>query len=233
MSGNGFMDLCACSQEVDGCSELEGELCHEFSACLVSRAAGVIAGVKPGALFNFVPRGECRGRCPSEHVCLKVGEVVAAYQRELPHWGVELVVLFAAKRKVALFAYRPELLQLLLACPDERKFLAERGYDTAGPAELVASLWKRMHAYYQAAAQLEERPGYPHEVGLLLGYPLEDVRGFMAGEQETCRGPWKAYGDAGAARRRFGRLALHEARCQALYAGGASFGELFGTSLAL
>lgn len=231
MSGTDFMDLCVCSRQVAGCSELECELCHEFSACLVNRAAGVIAGVKPAALFNFVPSAGCTGRCPSEHACHKVGEIIRAYRHELPRLGVELVVLFAAERKVALFAYRPVLLEGLLSRPPERAFLGTHGYDTSGVEELVASLSEHMHAYYQAAELGCARPAYPHEVGLLLGYPLEDVQGFMAGAHETCRGPWKAYGDAGTARRRFGRLALHEARCQALYAGGVPFRELFGLSI--
>lgn len=141
-------------------------------------------------------------------------------------------MLYAAQRKVALFAYRPALLAKMLSRPAERAFLVGHGYGTASPTELVSSLWERMHAYYQAADRHEERPAYPHEVGLLLGYPLEDVRGFMAGARETCRGPWKAYGDAGTARRRFGRLAMHEAHCQALYASGVPFGELFGSSVA-
>lgn len=232
MSGTGFMEVCEGNQEVEGCSELESSICHDFSDCVVRRAAGVVAGIKPAALFNFVPHLTCADPCPSEHACHKVAEVIEAYQRELPRYGVELVVLYAAKRKVSLFAYRESLLAEILARLEERRFLADAGYDTDGVSELVASLWQRMHAYYEAADNNAERPAYPHEVGLLLGYPLEDVRGFIRGDVETCRGPWKAYGDAGSARMRFGRLAMHEARCQALYAGGYPFSELFGSSLA-
>lgn len=233
MSGTGFMDVSEGTGEVDGCSELESSICHDFSDCVVRRAAGVVAGIKPAALFNFVPSLTCKDPCPSEHLCRKVAEVVEAYQRELPRYGVELVVLYAGKRKVALFAYRADLLEGILARQEDRQFLADAGYDTSGAHELVASLWGRMHAYYQAADRRETRPAFPHEVGLLLGYPLEDVRGFMRGDAETCRGPWKAYGDAGTAQLRFGRLAMHEARCQALYAGGSPFSELFGSSLGI
>lgn len=231
MSGTGFMDVSEGCEQIDGCTQLESSLCHDLSDCIVRRAAGVVAGVKPAALFNFVPRLTGTDPSASEHVCRKVAEVIEAYQRELPRFGVELVVLYAAKRKVALFAFREELIARVLARPEARAFLSDAGYDTSGVAEVVASLWQRMHAYYEAAERRESRPGYPHEVGLLLGYPLEDVRGFIRGDVETCRGPWKAYGDAGTARLRFGRLAMHEARCQALYAGGLSFGELFGSSL--
>ncbi|KXB33148.1 DUF3793 family protein [Atopobium deltae] len=36
---------------------------------------------------------------------------------------------------------------------------------------------------------------FPHEMGLLFGYPLEDVLGFIHKYLQTCCGPWCAYGD--------------------------------------
>jgi hypothetical protein len=37
--------------------------------------------------------------------------------------------------------------------------------------------------------------GFPHEVGIFLGYPLEDVISFSAGKSSpyTCHGYWKVY----------------------------------------
>ena len=38
-------------------------------------------------------------------------------------------------------------------------------------------------------------PGFPHEMGVLLGYPVEDVRGFMEqnGQNALYQGYWKVY----------------------------------------
>ena len=38
---------------------------------------------------------------------------------------------------------------------------------------------------------------FPHEIGLFLGYPLEDVKGFIinAGKNSKSTGYWKVYGD--------------------------------------
>ena len=38
---------------------------------------------------------------------------------------------------------------------------------------------------------------FPHEVGLFLGYPLDDVTGFIEqkGKNYKCCGIWKVYGD--------------------------------------
>ena len=46
---------------------------------------------------------------------------------------------------------------------------------------------------------------FPHEVGLFLGYPAEDVRGFIENRAAGCKcvGCWKVYGDVNAAKMRF------------------------------
>ena len=49
---------------------------------------------------------------------------------------------------------------------------------------------------------------FPHEIGLFLGYPIEDVVGFIRYAGKGCKlsGLWKVYGDAEAASRLFDRL---------------------------
>jgi len=43
--------------------------------------------------------------------------------------------------------------------------------------------------------RLRSSSDFPHEIGLFLGYPLEDVRGFIenAGQNCKCTGCWKVY----------------------------------------
>lgn len=55
------------------------------------------------------------------------------------------------------------------------------------------------------AAAWRKAREFPHEIGVFLDYPLEDVQGFMAngGAGAVCQGCWKAYGDAQEAYRRF------------------------------
>ena len=50
--------------------------------------------------------------------------------------------------------------------------------------------------------------GFPHEIGLFLGYPIEDVVGFIRNQGRGCKlsGYWKGDGDAEAASRLFERL---------------------------
>ena len=57
--------------------------------------------------------------------------------------------------------------------------------------------------------------GFPHEIGLFLGYPLQDVLGFIEnrGQGSKLVGTWKVYGDEEAARRTFARYK----KCTAVY----------------
>ena len=52
---------------------------------------------------------------------------------------------------------------------------------------------------------MEGKASYPHEVGLVLGYPPEDVRGFIehGGRDYVLSGYWKVYGDPVRAQRIF------------------------------
>lgn len=61
-----------------------------------------------------------------------------------------------------------------------------------------------------------------HEVGLFLGYPPEDVRGFIENRAQNYKlaGDWKVYGDADRARRIFTQYKIcTQCYCKALDAG--------------
>ena len=63
--------------------------------------------------------------------------------------------------------------------------------------------------YQQCIRRLIRRIGngneFPHEIGLFLSYPPEDVRGFIENHAQNykCIGYWKVYGDEEKARRTF------------------------------
>jgi hypothetical protein len=67
-------------------------------------------------------------------------------------------------------------------------------------------------------------------MGLLFGYPLEDVVGFMNGARVTCRGPWNAYGDVEQARARFDAISRVEQGCRSRFRPGATLRSLLQTA---
>ena len=79
------------------------------------------------------------------------------------------------------------------------------GYAGHKPAQCVARLARRLH----------ESHDFPHEIGLFLGYPPEDVSGFIENKAACakCVGCWKVYGDEEAARKRFAKYE----KCTAVY----------------
>lgn len=65
--------------------------------------------------------------------------------------------------------------------------------------------FEKLCARYQK--YMKDHLSFPHELGLLLGYPVEDVLGFIRNEGRNylyC-GYWKVYGDVDAARITFDR----------------------------
>lgn len=63
--------------------------------------------------------------------------------------------------------------------------------------------------------RLRGRKAFPHEIGLFLSYPPEDVRGFIryGGSRSKLTGCWQVYGDVENARRTFERFE----RCTRIY----------------
>ena len=119
------------------------------------------------------------------------GEVTA---RVLADRGDSLLVLL----------YQPAALAGLLAEKKVQAVLLRAGYATPDNTS-------------EALTELERRVGgggFPHEIGVFLGYPLKDVVGFLGWARLpfACQGPWKIYGDP----RESLRLAEehHQCRCR-------------------
>ncbi len=95
--------------------------------------------------------------------------------------------------RALVYLFRPEMLRRDLAEPKAARLLAERGYPWRDARRCVRCLMARLH----------EGPEFPHEIGLFLGYPPDDVQGFLCGAACKCVGAWKVYSDEQTARRLF------------------------------
>lgn len=158
-----------------------------FETVLVEQCAPTLVGVKPASLFRYQPGPADEGRVPLDR-----------WQEALAARGIQVQVLKTCPQTGAsmIYLYREAWLTRILSQPEIQCFLHRQGYrPEAGLLELLDQLSRRLC--------LEE--DYPHEIGVFLGYPLEDVEGFIRhrGRDFTCCGFWKVYGDAAAAQRRF------------------------------
>ena len=69
---------------------------------------------------------------------------------------------------------------------------------------------------------------FPHEVGLFLGYPPKDVKGFIEnnGECSKCTGCWKVYGDEKKAKDTFDKYKMCTAEYMKRYSEGVGLDNL-------
>ncbi len=177
---------------------------------LVKHCAPTLAGIKVASLYCFFPDN-------NRQFALQIKRWREWFARR----GLRLTILRGSceKNSYLLYLYRAGALERELAQPEVRKFLRSLGYDvSAGYDGLLRQLGLRLRGCQD----------FPHEIGVFLGYPLEDVRGFIAnqGRNYTSCGCWKSYGDPAEANRRFSSYRACTAAFQRRYAGGIGIEQL-------
>ena len=111
--------------------------------------------------------------------------------------GIVLRVLDDNGNRILLLVYREKALEQRLSEPDARRLLTRFGYpDGVGVDALIDRL----------SGGFRKGGGFPHEIGIFLGYPAEDVIGFIR-NPDGCKmcGAWKVYGDVNKAKETFAR----------------------------
>ena len=144
---------------------------------LVRHGAPTLAGMKTGSLFSCA--------CGDAAALRKE---LRRLNRMLAPRGLCLLLLRQAEGRALLYLYRPARLRRDLADGGAQALLRQSGYGCESCGRCIAQLIRRL----QAGGE------FPHEVGLFLSYPPEDVRGFIQNRAEgfQCAGLWKVYGDA-------------------------------------
>ncbi len=175
---------------------------------LVEHCAPTLAGLKVASLYCFFPEN-------NRQFVLQMKWWREWFARR----GLCLTVLRKNQRSYLLYLYRTDALERELERPEVRDFLRTLGYDVASGLD---GLLRQMGTRLRSCAD------FPHEIGVFLGYPLEDVRGFMEnrGRNYTCRGCWKSYGDPVQARRRFSSYRACTAAYRRRYASGMGIERL-------
>ncbi len=151
---------------------------------IIRHCAPTLAGIKTGNLFSVQKE-------PGEDYI----EAVRRLNKILVPKGIRALILKQTEKMVLIYLYRPAMLNADLNREEARSILLEKGY----PAEKTEGCIVRL------VKQLASDDGFPHEIGLFLGYPPADVRGFMNSPVEgvKCCGCWKVYGDEAKAKRMF------------------------------
>ena len=143
---------------------------------------------------------------------------VAAYRRFLAPKGVCVTGLRKSGRRALVYVYRIRQLWQDLNSSDVRSYLESIGYHYTTPEHAIATLERRING----------SSGFPHEIGLFLGYPFEDVLGFIENKGKNCKccGYWKVYCNECSAKAQFAKFEKCKTVYRRLWRQGVSLREL-------
>ncbi|MGE4549362.1 MAG: DUF3793 family protein [Intestinibacillus sp.] len=158
-----------------------------FESALVYYCAPTLAGMKPASLMA------CE---KSEYPDLSV--LAGQYAAALAPQGLRFEIMCRCAHSSLVLVYREALLQKRLQEPEVEILLRDAGYPSGGPLSAMLEHLKR---------RISQNVDFPHEIGVFLGYPLEDVRGFQEykGQNYKLSGYWKVYSDVERAKICFAR----------------------------
>jgi len=170
---------------------------------LVKLCAPTLAGIKTANLFSI------------KNDYSELLDEVRRLNQILTKKGLRLIPVKKTDKNILLYLYRPEQLKQDLSDPEAINILEEKGYPCSNPDCCLVNLI--MH--------LKKDKDFPHEIGLFLGYPPTDVKGFIKSPCEgvKCSGCWKVYGNVCEVKKIFASYK----KCTKLYCNAIQKGKRF------
>lgn len=161
----------------------------------IKHCSPTLAGIKTANLFSFPFMSK-------EELSLTIDYYNAKFNTK----GVYIEVLRTSNNRALIFVYRNNLLAEKLQDKDVSIFLANYGYLTSSVPYCMEQL---KEAFFYSLS-------FPHEIGIFLGYPLDDVIAFInhKGKNSKCSGFWKVYSNEWEALKQFKRYE----KCISIYA---------------
>ncbi len=161
---------------------------------IIEQCSPTLAGIKTGSLFSVrVTRN------------MDINREVSELNKVLRKKGLRVITLRETKDHALIYLYRPDHLKKDLNDPKAVSILRKMGYELSDPEGCIVQLVEHM----------KNDSGFPHEIGLFLGYPPSDVECFMKHPCKgvKCCGCWKAYSEPEKAQKVFNRFR----RCTEIY----------------
>lgn len=148
-----------------------------FDKILAFHCAPALTGLKPANLFSY-RKDSSSGIEP----------VIDDFNRKFNSLGLYIKKLCECDRRYLFLVYNRTLSEENLLLPEKQALLERFGYTAESSLEEKLEL---------LASRIISEHDFPHEIGLFLGYPIEDVTGFIrhSGKNYKFCGYWKVYGD--------------------------------------
>jgi hypothetical protein len=131
-------------------------------------------------------------------------------------------LLLETEEKITVLLFHRGRLENYLGKRQVREMLKQAGYANLSLGCILREFSIRYREY------METKNDFPHEMGLLLGYPTEDVEGFIThrGDDCLCVGYWKVYVNKDRKLKTFERFDKAKERLLQLLSCGVSMEEI-------
>ena len=171
---------------------------------LALQCAPLIAGLKPSNLLII-----------SKSSLYQVRQI-------LKNSGISYTVLLVSGQRITILLYNRKELESYLAKTEVQQLFATMGYQKFSLEEILPVFQER-YEYH-----MEKNSAFPHEMGLLLGYPVEDVEGFILNQGKNCLhiGYWKVYGNLAEKLQLFRKFELAKETLIQLVSNGVSMTDI-------
>lgn len=138
---------------------------------VVTQCAPVLKGIKVSNIITIQP------------------EMHLNIRKHLKGSRIICIPLYSEPKKELLFLYRYDRLEMHLKRKDVRRFLERFGYLDMSVAGVIIRLRQRYAEYARGKKE------FPHELGVILEYPVKDVEGFIENQGRNClmERYWKVY----------------------------------------
>ena len=155
----------------------------DIDSVLAFHGAPTLLGVKCANLISF-------DMCEDT-----ITEYLYEFNYRLSENRLTAIQLCKCRKRTLVYIYNPKMLTAWLSMPMVQQFLSEYGYTCDMSIEQKL---RRLSCRISCGS-------FPHEIGAFLGYPVEDIRGFISNSGKNCLlcGYWKVYENAEKAQQTF------------------------------
>ena len=145
---------------------------------LVYHASPVLAGITAANLFQIRSEDTSYVRC-----------LIKTWQgcvKKCPSCDLHFRLIAKKNKGYLVLVYRKNQLEKILQDEEIQSFIEQLGYNSNNIDSCLKTLSQRLRIQ-----------DFPHEIGLFLGYPLDDVKAFIENKGQNFRlnGTWKVYSE--------------------------------------
>ena len=154
-----------------------------FEQELIEHCSPTLASIKAASLFTYTYKS-------LNELYLRVAYWNSKMKRNIITF--DILSENVGVNKALIYVYRRADLEKILNREDIKKFLLQQGYLADDGINVSVNC---ENIILQLKKKFEKLNQFPHEIGIFLGYPIGDVKGFIENHGCNCKctGYWKVY----------------------------------------